>query len=81
MYPIYVQQENNDLSKRLDRVKALLKEIETETAFFSTKAPILYAVPAPSEDCIQIGGIIVCGASSLTEEQRQTLNALLLSFI
>ena len=41
MYPIYVQQENNDLSKRLDRVKALLKEIETETAFFSTKAPIL----------------------------------------
>lgn len=80
MYPLYAKPETNDLATRIDRIKELLREIEVETAFFSTRAPILYAVPAPSEDCIQIGNVIVCGVSSLTDGQKSAIEDLISSF-
>lgn len=72
--------EKNDDDVRLDRIKWFLKAIEGETAFFGTRAPIRCAVPAPREDCIQIGNVIVFGVSSLTDEQKSAIEDLISSF-
>ena len=81
MHPIYAEIENKELSESLDRVDKLIREIERETAFLSTKRPMLYAAPAPSEDCVQIGGVVVYGVTALTELQRAELVQLLESFV
>ena len=81
MHPIYAEIKNKELSESLDRVDKLIREIEKETAFLATKRPMLCAVPAPSDDCVQIGGVVVCGVSALTELQRAELVQLLESFI
>lgn len=77
MKPIYVEVKNERLEKTLDRVKELIKEIEEETGWLRTKEPTLCAVPAPEDDCISVGNIIVYGVSSLSEEAREQIRRLL----
>ncbi|MBQ8357120.1 MAG: hypothetical protein IJX39_04860 [Clostridia bacterium] len=80
MFPIYAQIKNENLSERLDKIKALLREIESQTAFLSTMPPMLVAAPAPDNDYICVGNVIVCGTSTLSSAQRQELIDLLASF-
>ena len=78
--PIYVECENDALDERMERIKNLLREVERETAFLSTKGPMLYAVPAPGCDCISIGNITVYGVSDLNESEIKKMVALLEEF-
>ena len=80
MFPIYAKIQNKDLSERLDKIKALLREIESQSAFISTMPPTLVAAPAPDTDYICVGNVIVCGTSTLSDMQRQKLVDLLSSF-
>ena len=68
--PIYVKTDANEIARSLAKLHGLLKEIESETAFLSTKEPTLYAVLAPEEDCISVGKIKVLGVSDLSEDQK-----------
>lgn len=77
MQPIYVEVKNERLENTLEKVKGLIKEIEEETRWLGTKEPTLCAVPAPKDDCISVGNIIVYGVSSLSEEAREQIRLLL----
>lgn len=71
--PIYALAEMEELSVKMQMIRELLNKLERETAFLRTKEPMLYAVPAPDDDCISIGGVVVCGISSLEDEKKEKL--------
>lgn len=71
--PIYVKTDANEIARSLAKLHGLLKEIESETAFLSTKEPTLYAVLAPEEDCISVGKIKVLGVSDLSNDQKDKI--------
>lgn len=81
MKPIYVEVKNERLEKTLNRVKDLIKEIEKETGWIITKEPTLCAVPAPDNDCMSVGSIIVYGVSSLSEEAREQIRGVLADIV
>lgn len=79
MQPIYVEVKNERLEKTLETVKDLIEQIERETTWLKTKEPTLCAVPAPDDDCMSVGEIIICGVSSLSEERKNKLREFILS--
>ena len=78
--PIYFEFENKALSEQLNEINELIYEIERKSAFLSIKKPMLCAIPAPNDDCISIGNIVVYGVSTLNEEQKDALTSLLKGF-
>ena len=78
--PIYVECENSQIDKEVKEIGELLREVERRTAFLKQKGPMLYAVPAPDNDCLRIGNIAVYGISSLREEELGALREMLESF-
>lgn len=75
--PVYVNVTNTELETRVNKVKDLLRATEMETAFISSKGPMLYGVSAPDDDILTVGEIVVCGVSSLSEDQKSQLNTFL----
>lgn len=78
MQPIYVEVKNERLEKTLEKVKDLVEQIERETTWLKTKEPTLCAVPAPDNDCMSVGEIVIYGISSLNEERKNKLKEFLL---
>lgn len=78
--PIYVEPRNEELAEKMEKIKSLLRAVERETAFISHTGPMLYAVPAPDDDCISIGNITAIGLSRLSEFERSRLIDLLKEF-
>ena len=78
MNPIYVKADNTKLEEVMAQIEEKLKEISTLTSFLPYKnMPQLYAVPAPDNDCIRCGGLVVYGVSALSDAQKYALRLFL----
>lgn len=78
MNPIYVEADNSGLEDVMKQIEEKLKELSHLTSFLPYKAmPQLYAVPAPDNDCIRCGGLVVYGVSALDDAEKDALRLFL----
>lgn len=57
----------------LDSIEEKTRAIRHDINKLSLCPPTLRFVPAPDEDIMRVGGLVVCGISSLSEAQKDAL--------
>ena len=70
--PIYAEIVDPEVEEKLKKIDAAVKLINHEAAFIRS-SPTLCVVPAPVDDRVSVGGLVVYGVSSLNAVDKASL--------